>query len=204
MAMPPLRSCVASIWSTVVPSFEIRSCTDCCAPLPIATIAITAATPMTMPSIVRSDRSLLARNAASAIRKTSNEITGSGLFCFRLLPFGGFFLRLGPGRLVFGRDDLPGHRVHVDFVDAGLAGHLELVGVDEVAALTLHLDPIDRAFRDTLLRDLRRCRLRNFRFLRQRGGNVPLVRLLGERHGCGENDGGDAADERCQFHDTLQ
>src|SRR5438105_381545 len=44
----------------------MRSFTAACAPVPSAIIAITAATPMTMPSIVRTERSLFARSALSA------------------------------------------------------------------------------------------------------------------------------------------
>src|SRR3954471_21610606 len=44
----------------------MRALTDSCAPRPSATTAITAPTPMTTPSIVRNDRSLLARSAPSA------------------------------------------------------------------------------------------------------------------------------------------
>ena len=43
---------------SVVPSDVIRSLTDACAPVPSATIAITAPTPMMMPSIVSIERSL--------------------------------------------------------------------------------------------------------------------------------------------------
>ena len=49
----------------------MRSFTALCAPVPSATIAITAATPITMPSIVSSERSLLARSAPSATRMIS-------------------------------------------------------------------------------------------------------------------------------------
>src|SRR5262245_45500380 len=49
----------------------MRDCTAFCAPLPSATIVITAPTPMMMPSIVRNDLSLLARIAASATWKIS-------------------------------------------------------------------------------------------------------------------------------------
>ncbi len=44
----------------------MRSLTDCCAPRPRATIAITAETPMTIPSMVRKERSRLALRASSA------------------------------------------------------------------------------------------------------------------------------------------
>ena len=43
------------------PSAAMRSSTAFCAPLPSATIVITAPTPMMMPSMVSTDRSLLAR-----------------------------------------------------------------------------------------------------------------------------------------------
>src|SRR5512144_3187002 len=55
----------------VVPSDAMRSLTDCWAPRPSATIAITAETPITMPSMVRNERSLLARSASSATAKVS-------------------------------------------------------------------------------------------------------------------------------------
>src|SRR2546423_6370758 len=51
----------------------MRACTAFCAPLPSATIVITAPTPMMMPSIVRNDRSLLARIAWSATWKISSS-----------------------------------------------------------------------------------------------------------------------------------
>src|SRR5687767_15751970 len=57
-----------------VPADFISSSTDACAPLPSATIVITAATPMIMPSIVRQVRSLLTRSALRAIRKLSSRI----------------------------------------------------------------------------------------------------------------------------------
>src|SRR5689334_7126116 len=62
------------IWRTVVPRRAIRSLTAFSAPFPSAIMAITAATPITMPSIVRSERSLLARNAANATRTTSPPV----------------------------------------------------------------------------------------------------------------------------------
>src|SRR5882762_11730325 len=49
----------------------MRACTAFWAPVPNATIVITAPTPMMMPSIVRNDRSLLARIAWSATWKIS-------------------------------------------------------------------------------------------------------------------------------------
>ena len=47
----------------------------CWAPAPTDTIAITAATPMTMPSMVRAVRSLLTRSEASAIRTAAQAFT---------------------------------------------------------------------------------------------------------------------------------
>src|SRR3990172_6119964 len=47
-----------------------------CAPSPIAIIVMTDATPMMMPSIVNSARSLLANSAASAVRKLSLKFIG--------------------------------------------------------------------------------------------------------------------------------
>ena len=65
-ATPPTRMSAGKTESSVVPSAEMRAFTDCCAPRPSATTAMTAPTPMTTPSIVRKDRSLLARSAPSA------------------------------------------------------------------------------------------------------------------------------------------
>ena len=49
-----------------VPRLSICCCTAFCAPVPRATMVITAATPITMPNAVRKERSLFARMAASA------------------------------------------------------------------------------------------------------------------------------------------
>ena len=57
--------------STLVPIDANACSTRARAPSPIATIAITAATPMMMPSAVSSDRSLLRSSARSATRMTS-------------------------------------------------------------------------------------------------------------------------------------
>src|SRR5687768_10232173 len=72
MTTTPRPNCwPGMIVSSVVPRALMRSRTACCAPRPRAIIAITAATPMTMPSIVRNDRILLARSAPSATRRIS-------------------------------------------------------------------------------------------------------------------------------------
>src|SRR5262245_41132726 len=63
---PPPRCCPGFTVNSVVPSAAMRSLTACCAPVPSATTAITAPTPITMPSIVSSDRSLFALSAPRA------------------------------------------------------------------------------------------------------------------------------------------
>src|SRR5438552_12083872 len=82
----------------------MRSWTAFCAPLPSATIVMTAPTPMMMPSIVRNDRSLLARIACSATWKISPRSM------------------LGPGR----RGLRPRRRRRLLLLDTGqaAAGHL--------------------------------------------------------------------------------
>src|SRR5436190_11045250 len=71
-AIEPLMRCwPGTTRSTVVPSWAIRSFTERWAPRPNATIAITAETPITMPSMVRNERSLFARSASSATVKVS-------------------------------------------------------------------------------------------------------------------------------------
>src|SRR5690606_26620810 len=57
--------------STLVPSASSRAWTCRCAPSPSATMVITAAIPMMMPSIVRNARSLFDRIALNATRRTS-------------------------------------------------------------------------------------------------------------------------------------
>ncbi len=60
--------------STLVP-IAVNACsTRALAPSPIATIAITAATPMMMPSAVRNERSRLRRSARSAMRMVSHSL----------------------------------------------------------------------------------------------------------------------------------
>src|SRR5262249_38776594 len=56
-----------------------------CSPWTMETTAITAATPMMMPSVVRIERIRLARRAARAMRKFSKKTTGAS----PLLPSGG-------------------------------------------------------------------------------------------------------------------
>src|SRR6266850_1625619 len=73
IATPPRNDCPGYSDSSVGPSAWRRACTAFWAPLPSATIVITAPTPMMMPSIVRNDRSLLARIAWSATWKISSS-----------------------------------------------------------------------------------------------------------------------------------
>src|SRR4051812_1048287 len=61
MRIPPWLACPASTENTFAPSAAIRSSTAFCAPLPSATIVITAPTPMMIPSMVSMERSMLAR-----------------------------------------------------------------------------------------------------------------------------------------------
>ena len=56
-----MRAWPAKTVNTLAPSAAIRSSTAFCAPLPSATIVMTAPTPMMMPSMVSIERSLLAR-----------------------------------------------------------------------------------------------------------------------------------------------
>src|SRR5205823_2910010 len=65
--------------SNVGPSAWIRSCTDFCAPDPSAIIVMTAPTPMMMPSMVSSERSLFARSAsrATAMISPSSMVTAA-------------------------------------------------------------------------------------------------------------------------------
>ena len=59
------------------PSPFICSCTRCVAPLPTATMVMTAPTPMMMPSMVSSERSLLASKARKALRTAERKFTAS-------------------------------------------------------------------------------------------------------------------------------
>src|SRR5512146_894827 len=69
--IPPCMTRCGLICSVVVPSRAMRSFTALSAPLPRAIIAITAPTPMMMPSIVSNDRSAFARSDAKATARIS-------------------------------------------------------------------------------------------------------------------------------------
>src|SRR4051794_22348875 len=69
--MPPWLACPAKTVNTLAPRAAIRSCTAFWAPLPSATMVITAPTPMMMPSMVSTDRSMLALIDCSATATVS-------------------------------------------------------------------------------------------------------------------------------------
>src|SRR5579862_9189317 len=64
---PPTREALGMIVSTFGPSAPRRLDVDALAPWLIEIITITAPTPMIMPSVVKSERSLLVANASSAL-----------------------------------------------------------------------------------------------------------------------------------------
>src|SRR5690606_16272187 len=66
---------------TLVPMLATCACTAARAPCPMLTIAMTAPTPMTMPSIVRPARSRLRlriRNAVITVSRTNADMNGLG------------------------------------------------------------------------------------------------------------------------------
>ena len=70
--MPPKpRACPGTTVMSVVPRAAMRWFTESWAPRPSATIAITAETPITIPSMVRKARSRLAPSASRATRSVS-------------------------------------------------------------------------------------------------------------------------------------
>src|SRR5690349_1319632 len=75
--IPPKRACPAKTVNTFAPRAAMRSCTAFWAPEPRATMVITAPTPMMMPSMVSSDRSLLARIARKATATVSPSSTSA-------------------------------------------------------------------------------------------------------------------------------
>src|SRR3954447_11212293 len=77
MRTPPKRAWPAKTVKTLAPSAAIRSCTAFWAPEPSATMVITAPTPMMIPSMVSSDRSLLARIARKATATVSPSNTSA-------------------------------------------------------------------------------------------------------------------------------
>src|SRR5437899_1327777 len=72
MAMEPGRTI-----SRFEPRLSICCATFACAPWPMETVAITAATAITIPSIASSERSLFLRSARSAVRSEATAFTPS-------------------------------------------------------------------------------------------------------------------------------
>src|SRR3954469_7817672 len=92
--IPPWLACPANTENTFAPSAAIRSSTAFWAPLPSATIVITAPTPMMIPSIVSMERSMLARidcKATATVSPTSmlRPRAPRGLGGLLLLPHSG-------------------------------------------------------------------------------------------------------------------
>jgi hypothetical protein len=65
-AIPPARAAPGEIVSTFVPNPDNEAVTVVCEPCPSPTMAMTAATPIMIPSAVRAARALFARSASSA------------------------------------------------------------------------------------------------------------------------------------------
>ena len=156
--------------------------------VPSATTAITAPTPITMPSIVSSDRSLFARSAPNAMCRTSNRTVLRLLRLHRGLGLGilGRFLLLGGGRFMLERHDLAGDGAHLHFVDAALPCGLDVVGENQLAVLPLELDALDLALRNALLRGGGGDFFGDLGLLDQRIRKFALVASLGVRRRNGE------------------
>lgn len=75
MRTPPETAEPESTMIMLEPRLWICSATRACAPLPTATMVITAPTPMTIPSIVSALRSRLTRRARAAIRALARTFT---------------------------------------------------------------------------------------------------------------------------------
>src|ERR1043166_589899 len=71
---PPTVTVPGRMMSRFVPRLAICCFTSALAPSPMATMAMTAPTPMMIPSIVRKERSLFLANARSAIRNAMINI----------------------------------------------------------------------------------------------------------------------------------
>src|SRR5438874_9049464 len=125
--------------SSVGPSAAMRACTAFCAPLPSATMVITAPTPMMMPSIVSNDRSLLARIAWSATRKISpRSMLRSGRRRLRSLLRGRRLLLLDPGQAADGAHALLHIPLRIEQRGTGQYEHRVLLGQP-----AQHLDVIE-------------------------------------------------------------
>src|SRR5215813_6095102 len=71
---PPAVVVPGKIINKLAP-IDAKDCSTCAfAPSPIATIAITAETPMTTPSVVKNERSLLRKSAVADARRVSKNV----------------------------------------------------------------------------------------------------------------------------------
>ena len=112
----PGRTC-----SRLVPRLEIWFCTASVAPLPSVTMVITALTPITMPRIVRNERSRLRRierrassRVLSSIRRPRSAVVGGSR---GLVQAGGVRVGCVVGHhAIHEMHDAPGIRRHVGFV----------------------------------------------------------------------------------------
>ena len=73
MRMPPRFTVPDCTNSMLDPMAAICCCACCCAPCPTLTMAMTAPTPMMMPSMVSMERSLLRARARMAMRTIATK-----------------------------------------------------------------------------------------------------------------------------------
>src|SRR5690606_17842781 len=78
---PPWSGAPLNTKTRLVPMLEIDPVIDACAPLPTASMAITAATPITIPRTVKPERSLLPFKLSMASRRDCEKF----IFWFSLL-----------------------------------------------------------------------------------------------------------------------
>jgi hypothetical protein len=78
--MPLTTDSSGSIWMTLAPRLAIVCSTDEEEPRPISIMAITAATPMTMPRMVSVERMMFLRSACNAIRSVPRNVFMALLF----------------------------------------------------------------------------------------------------------------------------
>src|ERR1700726_1104716 len=83
MRIPPLFTVPDWTNNILDPMAAICCCACCCAPWPTLTMAITAPTPIMMPSMVRMERSLLRAKARMAIRMIANKSIEASILEYR-------------------------------------------------------------------------------------------------------------------------
>src|SRR5436190_14322193 len=103
MRTPPLAKLPALTMIMLVPADLTRSSIAVRAPVPSATMVITAPTPMIIPSIVRMVRILLRLSALSAIRRVMNSDMRSSVACYGLFWLGRHRRRRHMRHVVVGR-----------------------------------------------------------------------------------------------------